>query len=505
MSVERVSYEELTWEIRETPYIGASQGRVHEQQSRYSALGPNTIRLVDLTGRTYPGFEGTSRIPTCSLRTHSIASSPGSDPLYTAISYTWIAEEYSWYGEKLPKSTKILVGNRVVLVPSQVALILGYVFNMGIETIWIDCLSINQNDLVERGHQVAQMNEIFHRATQVLVFLGKPSSNIDRTLWDMFSVGDDMANPDNIDRPYMDRVGLREILNHRYWHRAWILQEIGLSRSLRIACGTYVLDSKQSNSLLHRLINFEKSSDLKQHLSLINRITVGGRPPLLGTVIATRYSGCSEPRDALYAKMHLAKDGGMLGQPDYTKSIASLFHQFAVACVATSHSLRVLSFAGGYNNALGMPTWVPDWTPRDQMPEMRLGSLSSYDALLKDPMRQCTAWFEEDSTILVVRGWILKTMTHFRQSVDPLTFERDLRLSDNGENLSDSLCERDELFLCLIFGCITTLVLSRRGHNYVIVNFASSHALQQRAQAEADGISLANIIPEYPITEFRIA
>jgi hypothetical protein len=38
--------------------------------------------------------------------------------------------------------------------------------------LWVDALSINQNDAKEKGHQIRQMGEIYKRAARVLIWLG---------------------------------------------------------------------------------------------------------------------------------------------------------------------------------------------------------------------------------------------------------------------------------------------------------------------------------------------
>lgn len=177
-ALEQVAHEALVHEVRKPLWLQRIQPpRTRKPvglQSIYSPLESDTIRLVDLsepslcTDWTAPG----SRIPTCSLRTLSTLPNPEFDSLYTAVSYTWIGEEYCWYGEKLSESTGMVINSLIFSLPSRVALILGYLFNMGIRTVWIDCLSINQDDVAERGQQVSRMNEIFNRATEVLVFLG---------------------------------------------------------------------------------------------------------------------------------------------------------------------------------------------------------------------------------------------------------------------------------------------------------------------------------------------
>lgn len=49
-------------------------------------------------------------------------------------------------------------------------------------TIWIDAICINQADITERGHQVAQMGKIYESATAVTAWLGEASENSDHAL-----------------------------------------------------------------------------------------------------------------------------------------------------------------------------------------------------------------------------------------------------------------------------------------------------------------------------------
>jgi hypothetical protein len=62
--------------------------------------------------------------PACTLRTFLRTAIPV-HLAYAAVSYTWSAEDYSWYGEALPSTPSTLqINNKVVQVPSQVAHIL---------------------------------------------------------------------------------------------------------------------------------------------------------------------------------------------------------------------------------------------------------------------------------------------------------------------------------------------------------------------------------------------
>ncbi|KAF2437441.1 hypothetical protein P171DRAFT_336676, partial [Karstenula rhodostoma CBS 690.94] len=51
---------------------------------------------------------------------------------------------------------------------------------------WIDALCINQQDGVERNHQVQQMGEIYSKATSVISWLGKCNDRLAEDMPDIF-------------------------------------------------------------------------------------------------------------------------------------------------------------------------------------------------------------------------------------------------------------------------------------------------------------------------------
>lgn len=268
-----------------------------EENYTYSPLEPGTFRLLDLE------LEGNrSRIPHCRLRHTAIASES-----YTAISYTWLREEYIWYRRPLPACTHLYINGRTLLLPSHVALILALVFEIGIRTIWIDIICINQIDKAERGHQVACMGQIFRDAFEVITFLGKPTVQTDSVL-----------------EGYTHGVRWQHVLSsisgHKYWYRAWVLQEIGLSRRFRIFCGNKIPAPVQSAFLLKDLGRSNVTDIRGTHLRLIDSLRTGFRPPLLKVLLATKNAECVDPRDTVYAKFHLAEDGNIIGEPNYMDS-----------------------------------------------------------------------------------------------------------------------------------------------------------------------------------------
>lgn len=95
---------------------------------------------------------------------------------YYALSYAW--EEPQTLHNAPPGAVGILCNNVQIGVPKNlfVALVrLRQKFQEPI-TIWIDYLCINQSSSSERTQQVALMQEIFSLASEVLIWLGEPSS-----------------------------------------------------------------------------------------------------------------------------------------------------------------------------------------------------------------------------------------------------------------------------------------------------------------------------------------
>ncbi|KAH8647488.1 heterokaryon incompatibility protein-domain-containing protein, partial [Tricladium varicosporioides] len=95
----------------------------------------------------------------CSL-SHSLLIEP---PEYHALSYCW--------GDPGSTATIIVNGNPT-RVTKNLETALWELRYRQIQTIWVDALCINQNDLVERGLQVPRMGLIYSRAVEVIVWLG---------------------------------------------------------------------------------------------------------------------------------------------------------------------------------------------------------------------------------------------------------------------------------------------------------------------------------------------
>jgi hypothetical protein len=192
---------------------------------------------------------------------------------------------------------------------------------------------------------------------------------------------------------------LREIRSHRYWNRAWILQEVALANSLRLICGTLFLGHYDVTLVFHslrlrqvpwavprmpsrqatadsaetRLVGISDTSGNSNLMPDLERYISGYRPDILDVLFDTRSTQCSDARDALFSKISLAGNGVLIApHPNYSVSAHQLYRQFAVNYITRTgtDALRILCHAGSservaWENGQPLPSWAPDWTPLD--------------------------------------------------------------------------------------------------------------------------------------------
>ncbi|KAH8598539.1 heterokaryon incompatibility protein-domain-containing protein [Bisporella sp. PMI_857] len=155
---------DITYEIRDD----GSNTEVNEYEY-YPLEGENMIRVLIL-------HENKSRLE-CSIRHIKV-----SDGGYQALSYEWGSSNTPF---------RILVRNEKNAVMGFIPLSINLTSalqdlrdspDVSSKTFWIDQISINQNNVVEKGHQVFLMRKIYRRAARVITYLGPHQSNIEEEL-----------------------------------------------------------------------------------------------------------------------------------------------------------------------------------------------------------------------------------------------------------------------------------------------------------------------------------
>lgn len=274
---------------------------------------------------------------------------------------------------------------------------------------WIDQICVNQEDVLERTHQVKLMAEIYKKSKCTVVWLGPQSGpcglgfrlaerifeqaqDEEYSGWHpLFSsrmpskgilTAEDISLMGLPDPSEPDWQQLKDILELQWFTRMWVIQEVTLSRKQPIVvyggqfrswqsllfAGAFfgqnpfpnVFDSDDRNFACQRMLFMLRSSNHQWNL-----------PALL---LATKRFQSTDPRDKLFALISLAAGRRqriadcML--PDYGKPVEQVYRDSTVQMIVETQDLALLSLRAadpapklpGHTSgdaAAALPSWVP--------------------------------------------------------------------------------------------------------------------------------------------------
>ncbi|KAI0528367.1 putative heterokaryon incompatibility protein [Xylaria digitata] len=346
---------------------------------RYSALGPGEIRLLKLSKST----------PWDPIRCELTAIQLEKVPQFETISYAW--------GTQLVMKPLILNGRRFRISERVYDILHDRASCLMTRYIWIDFICINQDDEDEKSSQVQLMRKIYGSSYHTIVWLGyAPDAN------DAIGLLAHLRRRMNFDDP-VERASrpltelniehpswpaLFRLINHDYWSRSWVIQEIAVSKNVIISYGGELITWDYFSSLIQLLFNTDPNTIW--HISKIYRrspdpppIDAGIQIVSLGLVresikgkqsiglfellIASINSTATDPRDNIYAVQGISTAAGS-GDivPDYSSTIERPFLETARYLLRQDHPSRILHLAGigFYRGAKIRASWVPDWSTK---------------------------------------------------------------------------------------------------------------------------------------------
>lgn len=254
-------------------------------------------------------------------------------------------------------------------------------------TIWVDAICINQKDDGEKSCQVMVMGNIYARASQVLVWLGK-SNDLTEIAFDTltrFAANDGTEDARLIRRSLQDsmaerRVALQRFLLCPYFERSWVIQEVVSARTAVVVCG----ESRISFDDLHRGLYRATGSGyfpFSRYTAQISNIGIwrecflakdsSERDEALDIRILlmdSRDKKCGNILDKVYSLRGIGSTSFASGiKVDYGKDTASVYIDCAKHLLRTRPDLRVLSSVQPKHHtrtseAMQLPSWVPDWS-----------------------------------------------------------------------------------------------------------------------------------------------
>lgn len=268
-------------------------------------------------------------------------------------------------------------------------------------TLWIDAICINQADLVEKSAQISLMRQIFEEGLRTLIWLGQ-ETQITRTsigvvrklkaAWDHCTADiptiaaltcEDLArfglpkarplyrrgyhsDPDDYEM-------LLRMLNLPWFDRAWVVQEVTVSKCARLCWGSESIDWQDLITAIFFALRVEipfASQVAAQRIVAIadeNTFYESGGSKLLPVLLRHRSCKATNPLDKIYAFMGLTERSLRRSHPihvDYNQNLATAFTNVAKELARQDRSLDILSLPPTpFTSTLPtLPTWAPDWS-----------------------------------------------------------------------------------------------------------------------------------------------
>ncbi|KAF5512574.1 Heterokaryon incompatibility protein 6, OR allele [Colletotrichum aenigma] len=312
---------------------------------------------------------------------------------YVALSYRW--------GELVDDSPHIDISGRLVRVTKSLAHALQELRRQQHYRVWVDRLCINQHNTEELASQVERMGDIYRYASQTMAWLGFCRGSDIETFENARSLvtslvawgeknkgtaqhkGKKSAGKSNAPsspppgiQPYWTE--LLAVFKREYWSRAWIIQEVTVSRRVEffwnnqhfsvreLKAAIAACKSLAPTTLEARELRWSKEF---QHVDRLMGFRSFRESPirLLEALIRSRYAECSNPRDRLYALKHIASDGrDSVSLPNYEESLEALNRRTVCRLIAMYQDLDMVIFPTHVTK-----TWVPQLDNPDTWKEER--------------------------------------------------------------------------------------------------------------------------------------
>jgi hypothetical protein len=258
---------------------------------------------------------------------------------------------------------------------------------------WIDALCINQQDTIERNHQVKRMKHIYSVARAVVVWLGPASEGDKRAFRIMNHTYRDTYQNNRLIIPATvtrdDWDALCAFIKKPYWSRLWIIQELAANHhSTLFLCGKTLLTRemlKKGADCCQKLLR--EDSRFSQRVRsdtwfiatrvyrLVSLSLEHPLPSMLNNALSlARQAEARDPRDKVFGILGLLdKSISSKIVPDYRKSVQDIFTDMTMAIIRATRRLEQIIYRAELLES-EWPSWVPDLRvpfPRQNVKSLR--------------------------------------------------------------------------------------------------------------------------------------
>ena len=367
-------------------------------------------------------------------------------PIYEALSYVWGSKK--WQPGMLVSTE---TGDAWLEITFGLATYLHrWRSRTASQTLWVDNVCIDQENVKECNQQVRLMGEIYRKASAVLIWLGedpddeKPCmacacmndlaaalpklENIqDRQFEGLYKNKSDYNSWLGITRRTTNDIheelglllpsspewqALLELLDNPWFTRAWTWQESFLAKERRFHRNAWswrtALIRRATLALLKldEICDYSNGSRLRNVLPMVNGQDIWTRRSesdkqwlkLEKLLALRRGSGCQKPHDLVYSLLGAAWECPDV-QIDYERPFEEMWSELAWQLMAQHGNLNLLANVGLNRAVSNLPSWVPDWRER-----LDISGLQMQGAYHATGSSHFSGHISDDGKILSVSG-----------------------------------------------------------------------------------------------------
>ncbi|KAL5423764.1 hypothetical protein PMIN04_003658 [Paraphaeosphaeria minitans] len=273
-------------------------------------------------------------------------------PSYEAISYSWATQD----GDDSLSKTVDCHGGTILVTKTCEAALRRLRLPGRNRYLWVDAVCIDQTNVEERNHQVGFMGTIYANASQVVIYLGPGTPATDRLLNYL------NGNETETDKRIIIHSVISDFLDHRWFDRVWVLQEIALAK-----LATMVVGEKTIHWTLETINKVLRLCTNREPLSAL-RWLPASQPErdFLSVLHKSRNCTSTDPRDKVFAVLGLANEDFQKSFPvNYSLTTEEVYTQLIIHLFYVERDLRFLAYASGQIEASqelrDIPSWVPQW------------------------------------------------------------------------------------------------------------------------------------------------
>lgn len=383
----------------------------------------------------------------CSIHNHSLDQSLD----YEAISYVW--------GPPIRNKALICDGQILKITQSLSNVLKRLRLRSEPRALWADSISINQEDLQEKGREVALMARIYQGAKRTLICLGDEGNGHAETAFELI----EEINTRIVkickrnDKPWVlfphldpeDPIlrdtrwkSMTALYSNSWFGRGWTVQEAALAHEGLVIWGQHEIgwaklmrvdvwatwrasSCVQTYDVGAPALHWYKYFSRHQNEARFFWETKDSPTlRLLETLESARVLGLTDPRDRIYAFLELLISDDEEGpetdlklQPTYELDFLDLYKDFAMEHIRRKRKVELLDYVQHTQQTLNteLPSWVPRWDIRLEA-GCRL-YLSLWQALTD---RSCSVHSPSmTETSLRVRGIVLDSIIYVSEVLRP--------------------------------------------------------------------------------------